>query len=203
MKELVASRVSPGDGDKKMNKVIKTIILTLIGAGCFSGGLYYGIERSEQYLESVMVEYEVISDKVYVFEKVSDPKTLRKHINDLNKILDDIDFLHILIENGQLADEALGGYFSEYDVKLNNIKEMLDNIYVMTEDNETKQGGQIEYSKTQIDNLWREAKLLEKKLKEQYDYTSELNITLQQSINDVKSEIDVIKKSKYGQKIWR
>ena len=44
---------------------------------------------------------------------------------------------------------------------------------------------------------------LENKLKEQYDYTSELNIKLQQSINDIKSEIDVIKKSKYGQKIWK
>ena len=30
----------------------------------------------------------------------------------------------------------------------------------------TKQGGQIEYGKTQIDNLWREAKSLENKLKE-------------------------------------
>ena len=203
MKELVASRVSPGDGDKKMNKVIKTIILTLIGAGCFSGGLYYGIERSEHYLESVMDEYEVISNKVDSFEKVADPNSIRLYVRELNKILDDIDFLHTLIENGQLADETLGEYFSEYDVKLNNIKELMDNIYVVTEDNETKQGGQIEYSKAQIDNLWREAKSLEKKLKEQYDYTSELNITLQQSINDVKSEIDVIKKSKYGQKIWR
>ena len=80
---------------------------------------------------------------------------------------------------------------------------LLDSVYLITEDNKTKQGGQIEYGKTQIDNLWREAKSLENKLKEQYDYTSELNIKLQQSINDIKSEIDVIKKSKYGQKIWK
>ena len=76
-----------------MNKVIKTVGLTLIGAVCFSGGLYYGVERSEQLLDRVMDEYVVISDKVDAFEKVSDPKSIRSYVKELNKILDEIHFL--------------------------------------------------------------------------------------------------------------
>ena len=165
--------------------------------------LYYATKKFNEGLDRVMDEYEVISDKVDTFTKVSDPKTIRLYVRELNKILDDVTLLSRIVESGQISSEALDGYFSEYDEKLNNMTTLLDSVYLITEDNKTKQGGQIEYGKTQIDNLWREAKSLENKLKEQYDYTSELNIKLQQSINDVKSEIDVIKKSKYGQKIWK
>ncbi len=185
------------------SKLFKTLFVVVVGVGCFVGGMYYATKKFNEGLDRVMDEYEVISDKVDTFTKVSDPKTIRLYVRELNKILDDVTLLSRIVESGQISSEALDGYFSEYDEKLNNMTALLDSVYLITEDNKTKQGGQIEYGKTQIDNLWREAKSLENKLKEQYDYTSELNIKLQQSINDIKSEIDVIKKSKYGQKIWK
>ena len=91
------------------NQLYKTVFLTLLGVGCFVGGMYYATEKFDEGLDRVMDEYEVISDKVDVFTKVSDPKTIRLYVRELNKILDDINFLHRLIESGQLADEALEG----------------------------------------------------------------------------------------------
>ena len=89
-----------------MNKIIKIIILTLLGAGCFSAGLYYATLEFDEQLDRVMGKYEVISEKVDAFVKVSDPKTIRHYVKELNKILDDVGFLHTLIESGQLADES-------------------------------------------------------------------------------------------------
>tara|TARA_B100000029_G_C17208080_1_gene826966 strand:+ start:182 stop:745 length:564 start_codon:yes stop_codon:yes gene_type:complete len=185
------------------SKLFKTLFVVIVGVGCFVGGTYYATKKFNELLDNVMTEYEVISNKVDVFVDVSNPETIRLYTTELRKILDDITLLSRMVQTGQISSEALDGYFLEYDEKLNNMTTLLDSVYLITEDNKTKQGGQIEYGKTQIDNLWREAKSLENKLKEQYDYTSELNIKLQQSINDIKSEIDVIKKSKYGQKIWK
>ena len=76
--------------EKKMNKIINVIILTLIGAGSFGSGLYYATKQFDESLDKVMSEYKVISDKVDAFAKVSDPKTIRGYVNDLNKILDDL-----------------------------------------------------------------------------------------------------------------
>ena len=107
------------------NQLYKTVFLTLLGVGCFVGGMYYATEKFDEGLDRVMDEYEVISDKVDVFTKVSDPKTIRLYVRELNKILDDINFLHRLIESGQLADEALTDML---DVQ-NNIVSKMDSLY--------------------------------------------------------------------------
>ena len=68
------------------NKIIQTITSALIGIGCFIGGTYYATEKFNTGLDRVMDEYEVISDKVDVFIKVSDPKTVRTYVKQLNNI---------------------------------------------------------------------------------------------------------------------
>ena len=111
-----------------MNKTMKVILLTLIGAGCFSAGLYYSVVEFEQQVKKWDSKYQIITEKVYAFEKVSDPKTIRLYVNELNKILDDIDFLHTLIESGQIADAKLDDYLASKQSNVDELKETLSSI---------------------------------------------------------------------------
>jgi hypothetical protein len=86
-----------------MNNVIKTIMLTLIGAGCFSTGVYYTVNKFEEQVLKWDSNYKLITEKVYAFEKVSDPKTIRLYVNELNKILDDINKVIDKIKNSKLS----------------------------------------------------------------------------------------------------
>jgi len=111
-----------------MKKVINIITLTLIGAGCFSAGVYYTVDKFEEQVLKWDSNYNSISEKVFTFERVSDPKTIRLYVNELNKILDDIDFLHKLVETGQLADEALDEYLASQQSNVDGLQESISSI---------------------------------------------------------------------------
>ena len=185
-----------------MNKTMKVILLTLIGAGCFSAGLYYSVVEFEQQVKKWDSKYQIITEKVYAFEKVSDPKTIRRYVNDLNKILDDIDFLHTLIESGQLADEALTDML---DVQ-NNIVSKMDSLYselslsiISVNEYNTAQDVVDEHTKGLISTLNGS---IDKQKKYVEDFNNRLT-QLQMKLNDINKDIQVVKESKYGQKIWR
>ena len=105
------------------NKIIQIVIMIIIGVGGFYGGIYYGVMKTDVYIENLMDEFEQISDDVDAFVKVSDPKTIRHYVKELNKILDDIAFLHNIIESGQIADEAITDFFNSYQNKLDELNE--------------------------------------------------------------------------------
>ena len=111
-----------------MNKIVKIVISTLVGAGCFSAGLYYATIEFDETLDNVMGEYEVISDKVNAFVDVSNPETIRLYTKELRKIIDDIKFLHVLIESGQIADEKLDEYLASKEGNVDGIMKRLDAI---------------------------------------------------------------------------
>ena len=184
------------------NQLYKTVFLTLLGVGCFVGGMYYATEKFDEGLDRVMDEYEVISDKVDVFTKVSDPKTIRLYVRELNKILDDINFLHRLIESGQLADEALTDML---DVQ-NNIVSKMDSLYselslsiFSVNEYNTAQDVVDEHTKGLISTLNGS---IDKQKKYVEDFNNRLT-QLQMKLNDINKDIQVVKESKYGQKIWR
>ena len=97
----------------------------VIGVGGFYGGIYYGVMKTDVYMENLMTEFEQISDDVDAFVKVSDPKTIRAYVKELNKILDDVKFLNKVIETGQLADESLSEFFKESQSQLDEVNERL------------------------------------------------------------------------------
>ena len=188
-----------------MNKIIKTVGLTLIGAVCFSGGLYYGIERSEHYFESVMDEYEVISNKVDAFQKVSDPETIRHYVKELNKILDDTEILHKIIETGQMGDVVLSEFFSSYDKKIDNVNDRI--LELNTEHMELvfKFKEQVTRLTVETDDNLGLIQGLQEKIQEQNDYVNKLNVELNQSIKELEEDINKIKNSTYwlrDKKIW-
>ena len=98
-----------------MSKIINAILIGLLGGGCFSAGVYYSTLEFENQIQVWDSNYQIITDKVYAFEKSSDPKTIRLYVKELNKILDDIHFLGKIVESGQLADESLLDISSRLD----------------------------------------------------------------------------------------
>ncbi|GEM_PF-4035444 len=111
-----------------MNKkdiITKVIIAVVLGTVGFYSGIYYGIMKTDVYMENLMTEFEKISNEVDAFKKVSDPKSIRLYVRELNRILDDTNVLHKIIDTGQMGDEALSEFFSEYDNKLDKVNERL------------------------------------------------------------------------------
>ena len=111
-----------------MSKIVKVIMSTLIGAGCFSAGLYYATLEFDETLDNIMGEYEVISEQVDAFVDISNPETIRFYTTELRKLLDDIKFLHVLIESGQIADEKLDDYLASKQSNVDELKETLSSI---------------------------------------------------------------------------
>ena len=111
-----------------MSKIVKVIMSTLIGAGCFSAGLYYATLEFDETLDNIMGEYEVISEQVDAFVDISNPETIRLYTKELRRILDDIKFLHVLIESGQIADEKLDEYLASKQSNVDVLEETLSSI---------------------------------------------------------------------------
>ena len=111
-----------------MSKIVKIIMSTLIGAGCFSAGLYYATLEFDETLDNIMGEYEVISEQVDAFVDISNPETIRFYTTELRKLLDDIKFLHVLIESGQIADEKLDDYLASQQSNVDVLEETLSSI---------------------------------------------------------------------------
>ena len=187
-----------------MNKIINAIIIGLLGGGCFIGGLYYGVERSEHYLESVMEEYEVISNKVDAFEKVSDPKTIRLYVKELNKILDDIEFLHNIIESGQIADEAITDFFNSYQSKLDELNERVVVLALETQGMLSEVSEEVKSdlrtNKVELENtLKSESDSVRKEIGKLYDKTDELYRELEQ----VSILLDKAKETLIGKQVFK
>ena len=113
-----------------MSKIVKVIMSTLIGAGCFSAGLYYATLEFDETLDNIMGEYEVISEQVDAFVDISNPETIRFYTTELRKLLDDIKFLHVLIESGQIADEKLDDYLASQQSNVDVLEKTLSSITV-------------------------------------------------------------------------
>jgi uncharacterized protein YaaR (DUF327 family) len=180
-----------------MNKIVKIIMSTLVGAGCFSAGLYYATLEFEETLDNVMGEYEVISDKVNTFVDVTNPETVQAYTTELRRILDDIKFLHTLIETGQLADEKLDEYLASQQSNVDVLKESLTSIT-------TDVSSMLDSSHTHIHGMVEELEgnvksLLSENIDKQKQSIQDLNTQLTElhiKLNEVNKVIDKIKNSK-------
>ena len=89
-------------------KIIYFIVFnTAIVLGGFWLGTYYGVSTYGDFVSELQHKYDVMYKEMETFTKVSDPKTIRKYVKELNRILLDINFLADAIESGQLADEYI------------------------------------------------------------------------------------------------
>ena len=169
-----------------MSKIINTILIGLLGGGCFSAGVYYATLEFENELNVWDSNYQIITDKVYAFEKVSDPETIRHYVKELNKILDDITFLGKMVESGQLADEALTGFFETYQNKLDNLNERVVVLALET------QGMLSEISEEVRSDLRTNKVELENKLKSESDSVKREIGKLYDKIDELYKELEQV-----------
>ena len=186
-----------------MSKIIETLSLVILGVGCFIGGVYYATLEFENQLDVWDSNYQIITDKVYSFEKVSDPKTIRLYVKELNKILDDVTFLGKIVESGQVSSESLDEFFSEYQRKLDEANDMIFGHHVELTELEYKLKEQVTRLTGETDDNLELIDSLAGELDEQNKYVNQLNIKLGQSIQEVEDDVQTIKSSKYGKKIWK
>ena len=107
--------------NKRLDIFISVCIAVVLGTSGFYAGIYYGFMKSEEYVETLLDDFEKISSDVAAFKKVSDPATIQEYDRQLNKILDDINFLDNLIQTGQIASGALDDFFMEYQDQLDDV----------------------------------------------------------------------------------
>jgi hypothetical protein len=185
-----------------MSKIINAILIGLLGGGCFTVGIYYATLEFENQVNVWDSNYQIITDKVYAFEKVSDPKTIRLYVKELNKILDEILFLGYIVESGQLADEALTGFFETYQSKLDNVNDRILSLHSEHMELVFKFKEQVTRLTGETDDNLESIEEVQDRIQEQIDYVNKLNVDVGQSINNLEDDIQTIKSSKYGKKIW-
>ena len=182
-----------------MSKIINAIIVGLFGVVCFSAGIYYSIMEFEEQVNVWDSNYQIITDKVYSFEKVSDPTTIRLYVKELNRLLDDMNRLGTLIDGGDELNIVLTDYEKEYVRLQQKVADVLNEIEVV-------EGKLINQDITLSDftdvNMEKIA-ALQQRLKRTHDYTNQVNTSLTQKIKDVENDVIIIKDSKYGKKIWK
>ena len=186
-----------------MSKIVKIIMSTLIGAGCFSAGLYYATLEFDETLDNIMGEYEVISEQVDAFVDVSNPETIRLYTKELRKILDDIDFLSKLIQTGQLADEALDEYLASQQGNVDGIKARLDGITIEVDSMLTSSHDHMHLMVEELqDSVKTQLTESSSEVTSTVDDLNKQITSLLKSIGVIQKDINVVKKSRYGKKIW-
>ena len=186
---------------EKMNKTIKLVGTGFIGVVC-SIYITFSIihmTRVNSKMDEWNESYKAIEEDVSAFIKVSDPKTIRLYVKELNKMLDDMNRLGILIDGGNELNIILTDYEKEYIRLQKKVSEVLDEVEVVKDKLITQN---ITLSEDQ-DELFDTTEDLEIIIKDQSDYINQLNTTLSQKIKDVEKDVIIIKDSKYGKKIWK
>ena len=199
MKEL--NRVPPRS---LKSRLLSLGFMIVIGVGGFYGGIYYGVMKTDVYMENLMTEFEQISDDVDAFVKVSDPKTIRAYVKELNKILDDIEFLHNIIESGQVADEAITDFFNAHQNKLDELNDRvvvlaLETQGMLSEISEEVKS-ELSANKTELENkLKSDSDSVRKEIGKLYDKTDELYKELEQ----VSKLLDTAKETFIGKQVFK
>ena len=185
--------------NKLLNKVVNAILVMTLTLSGFWAGMYYGIVEFENQIQIWDSNYQIITDKVWAFEKVADPETIRLYVKELNKILDDVTFLGKMIESGQLADESLNVYgdkISDIDERLLSLRAVM---YVELESQRlsitVKTDDKVYGLKEEVINSRKKALSRINDLKRNAD-------KLETMIDELSADIGIIKNSKYGKKIW-
>ena len=184
---------------KLLNKAANATLVMALTLSGFWAGMYYGIVEFENQVQIWDSNYQIITDKVWAYEKVADPETVRLYVKELNKILDDINFLNNLVKSGQLADESL----SVYGDKISDIDERILSLRaVMYVELEALKTSITTKTDDKIHSLKEDMVTGRKAVFSKLDGINIQLDALESMTNELSTDIDVIKNSKYAKKIW-
>ena len=177
--------------------MIKNIISGLLGVIVVSYLAYSIIQMSKinSKIDEWEESYRIINEDVSAFTKVSDPKTIRLYVKELNKIIDEIHFLSRMVESGQLADEGLTAILNE-QAKMN--KKILEMVTIKAHD-KTRDDIQDVRDATvgHIDDLYMEIEDIDDKLDRQYKAMIKKIDMIETDIDDIKSTLKTMNKKKF------
>jgi methyl-accepting chemotaxis protein len=182
-----------------MSKIINAIIIGLFGAVCFSVGIYYSTLQFEEQVNTWDSNYQIITDKVYSFEKVSDPKTIRLYVKELNKLLDDMNKLGTLIDGGNELEIVLTNYDKEYGRLRTKVSELIDEVELVEEKLLNQSITLSDFTDVNMEKIDE----LKRKIDQQRQYTADVKVSVESELKDIKNDVIIIKDSKYGKKIWK
>jgi vacuolar-type H+-ATPase subunit I/STV1 len=182
-----------------MSKIINAIIIGLFGAVCFSVGIYYSTLQFEEQVNTWDSNYQIITDKVYSFEKVSDPKTIRLYVKELNKLLDDMNKLGTLIDGGNELEIVLTNYEKEYGRLRTKVSELIDEVELVEEKLLNQNITLSDFTDVNMEKIDE----LKRKIDQQRQYTADVKVSVESELKDIKNDVIIIKDSKYGKKIWK
>ena len=168
------------------------IASVLFGAVTFYAGIQYSLNEMEKKVDVWDSNYQTITDKVYSFEKVSDPKTIRLYVNELNKLLDDID-------GGEELEIVLTNYEKEYGRLQTKVSELIDEVELVEEKLLNQNITLSDFTDVNMEKIDE----LKKKIEQQRQYTADVKVSLESKFKDVENDVIIIKDSKYGKKIWK
>ena len=182
-----------------MSKIINAIIIGLFGVVCFSAGIYYSTTEFEEQVNVWDSNYQIITDKVYAFEKVSDPKTIRLYVKELNKLLDDMNRLGNIIDGGDELEIVLTNYEKEYGRLKNKVSDVLDEFELVEKKLINHDITLSDFTDVNMEKIGE----LKRKIEQQRQYTADVKVSLEAKVKDIESDVIIIKDSKYGKKIWK
>ena len=182
-----------------MNKNIGFILSVLFGIVTFFAGIQYSLNVMEKQVDVWDSNYQIITDKVLSFEKVSDPKTIRLYVNELNKLLDDMNRLGTLIDGGNELDIILVNYEKEYIKLHTKVFELIDEVELVEKKLLNQNITLSDFTDVNMEKIDE----LKKKIDQQRQYTADTKVSLESKLKDVENDVIIIKDSKYGKKIWK
>ena len=175
------------------------IASVLFGAVTFYAGIQYSLNEMEKKVDVWDSNYQTITDKVYSFEKVSDPKTIRLYVNELNKLLDDMNRLGTLIDGGEELEIVLTNYEKEYGRLQNKVSDVLNEFELIEKKLINHDVTLSDFTDVNMEKIAE----LKKKIEQQRQYTADVKVSLESKLKDVENDVIIIKDSKYGKKIWK
>ena len=184
---------------KLLEKLAIQIMVVLVGIGGFWAGMNYSMNKLSQEIEKWSSEYEQVNKNLSQYMEVADPQTVRFYVKELNKILDDITFLNNLVRSGQIADESLVVYAS--------MVEDVDDRLIMLREEMYKELKSLQLSIT-VKTDDKVYGLKEEVVTDRKAVLSKLNginirlDALEDMVSELSTDVDTIKNSKYGKKIW-
>ena len=181
--------------------LIKIVLVLVFGLGGFYGGVYYGTNKFNNMMDELYADYVLIKNDVDAFVEVSNPETIRHYVKELNKMLDDLEFLNNIIQSGQIADNTLDLFIDKHQKRIDDangrILLLQKEIYDVAADIRTDLTDDL--NSTVTVGLETNRKFTEEQIQE---VTVKID-NLINYIDEVRDELDVIKDSKIGKWIFK
>jgi len=164
----------------------------------FLGGVKYSLYKLNEETSYWAKQYKETDDKVSAYIKVSDPKTVRLYIKQLNDLLDNMTRLGKIIENGEEVDLALARIEKEYIILGQQVKMMIteinNNLLKLKEEQQmhTEEINDLfDADMDDVDKLTLVDNKIMNKIK-----------VIQTDLSDIKNTLKQIQDSKIGKKIF-